>query len=114
MSISNTVFVEVEDHPAWHRDLGLSEVELLLVQQKPFTYILSGRDPNDYYLSYLKRNSQVVHIHFAKISFLRKGRWVEGYRNITTINFLTLESFIRYKIKGKGTLPAPCLLKLSA
>jgi hypothetical protein len=106
---------EVEMHPAWQGKITLSEIAQLLSNQQPFTYVLSGSGPEDYYLSYANRQgTEIKHIHFGKVYIKKKNHMIQGYRNMTDLNFYTVEALIRYKTKGKGLPLEPSSLKLSA
>jgi len=106
---------EVEMHCAWQGKISFGEIALLLAHQRPFTYVLSGSGPQDYYLSYANSQSkEIKHIHFGKVCIRKNNCLVQGYRNMTDLNFFTVEALIRYKIKGKGLpLDSPSL-RLSA
>jgi len=106
---------EVERHPAWQGEISLAQISLLLSHERPYTYALSGKGPNKYWLSYARsRNRGVVHIHFAKICIEKRGFFRGVYRNGATITFYTPEALIRYKLKGKGVPLSRLSLQMSA
>lgn len=97
------VIEKVERHPAWHGALDLKEILLLLENQPPFTYILSGKGPQNYHLSYITKNKKIKHAHFSKI-FTKKSRLKKPvYCNGIDINFSSVDNLIRYKMKRQGS-----------
>ncbi len=102
---ASSLVEEVGQHPAWRGDLSPKEVERLLSQQEPFTFVLSGSGDPFYLLSYIKSDAcSIVHVLFKKV-VIEMPQQKRGYCNGSNLIFSSLEAFIRFKIKGRGLLP---------
>lgn len=107
---------EIERHLAWQGMRSLREIEIVLANEIPFTYVLSqSPSGNVYYLSYTKGGyKKMIHISFRRVTTYRHNTIKNGFRNGSNIIFSTVDNLVRYKMKGKGIPFAPLSLNLSA
>jgi hypothetical protein len=105
--------IKIETHCAWHGAMTHQGVEHLLAEQPAFTYVLTEAGPADYFLSYIRGSDRkVIHIHFNEV-YDAKGRFC-GYKNYAGGIFSSVDTLIRYKLKGRGIPPVPVAARLSA
>ncbi|HEX4839793.1 MAG TPA: hypothetical protein VFU89_05070 [Rhabdochlamydiaceae bacterium] len=103
---------EIEGHPAWEGKLSDKEIAFLLAGQQPFTYILSETANSGYLLSYVTAKQGIKQIPFRAV--FDQNRRKQGYRNGNNTIFSSVDTLLRYKLKGRGLALKPDSLQLSA
>lgn len=77
---------QIKAHPAWHCPISAIESEIILKNEKAFTYLLrSGEDKYSYFISFVEEKGSIKHQFFV-LELDRKG-WY--YRNGTVDSCVT-------------------------